>query len=191
MRSSSAQGSPGFGPDRRRQPVRNRAARSPSGVRRGHPVGHPGDPEASRGDREQAGRGDQRLQEGLRDDRRRLSGSRRARRPIDETGSEKESVRCTSLRRRSRRSNRVMAATLRELRGRIRSAGSIKKITKAQEMIATSRIGKAQAQAAASPALCRRDHPCAHHARRGVRTRPSAAGRETRAEKGRGAGGLV
>src|ERR1700752_3820763 len=39
-----------------------------------------------------------------------------------------------------------MAATLRELRGRIRSAGSIKKITKAQEMIATSRIFKAQAR---------------------------------------------
>jgi F-type H+-transporting ATPase subunit gamma len=39
-----------------------------------------------------------------------------------------------------------MAATLRELRGRIRSAGSIKKITKAQEMIATSRISKAQAR---------------------------------------------
>jgi F-type H+-transporting ATPase subunit gamma len=39
-----------------------------------------------------------------------------------------------------------MAATLRELRGRIRSAGSIKKITKAQEMIATSRIAKAQAR---------------------------------------------
>ena len=39
-----------------------------------------------------------------------------------------------------------MAATLRELRVRIRSAGSIKKITKAQEMIATSRIGKAQAR---------------------------------------------
>ena len=38
-----------------------------------------------------------------------------------------------------------MAATLRELRGRIRSAGSIKKITKAQELIATSRIAKAQA----------------------------------------------
>src|ERR1700752_4868740 len=37
-----------------------------------------------------------------------------------------------------------MAATLRELRGRIRSAKSIKKITKAQELIATSRIGKAQ-----------------------------------------------
>ena len=37
-----------------------------------------------------------------------------------------------------------MAATLRELRGRIRSAGSIKKITKAQELIATSRISKAQ-----------------------------------------------
>lgn len=39
-----------------------------------------------------------------------------------------------------------MAATLRELRGRIRSAESIKKITKAQELIATSRIGKAQAR---------------------------------------------
>lgn len=39
-----------------------------------------------------------------------------------------------------------MAATLRELRSRIRSAGSIKKITKAQEMIATSRIGKAQSR---------------------------------------------
>jgi F-type H+-transporting ATPase subunit gamma len=39
-----------------------------------------------------------------------------------------------------------MAATLRELRGRIRSADSIKKITKAQELIATSRIAKAQAR---------------------------------------------
>jgi F-type H+-transporting ATPase subunit gamma len=39
-----------------------------------------------------------------------------------------------------------MPATLRELRSRIRSAGSIKKITKAQEMIATSRIGRAQAR---------------------------------------------
>lgn len=39
-----------------------------------------------------------------------------------------------------------MAATLRELRGRIRSAGSIKKITRAQELIATSRISRAQAR---------------------------------------------
>ena len=43
-----------------------------------------------------------------------------------------------------------MAATLRELRGRIRSAQSIKKITKAQEMIATSRIAKAQARVVAA-----------------------------------------
>ena len=43
-----------------------------------------------------------------------------------------------------------MAATLRELRGRIKSASSIKKITKAQELIATSRIAKAQARVAAS-----------------------------------------
>ena len=43
-----------------------------------------------------------------------------------------------------------MAATLRELRGRIRSAGAIKKITKAQELIATSRIAKAQARVEAA-----------------------------------------
>ncbi|MBV9088824.1 MAG: F0F1 ATP synthase subunit gamma [Mycobacteriaceae bacterium] len=43
-----------------------------------------------------------------------------------------------------------MPATLRQLRGRIRSAGSIKKITKAQEMIATSRIAKAQARVEAA-----------------------------------------
>ncbi|MCE5291142.1 MAG: F0F1 ATP synthase subunit gamma [Nocardiaceae bacterium] len=39
-----------------------------------------------------------------------------------------------------------MGAQLRVLRRRIKSAGSIKKITKAQELIATSRIGKAQAR---------------------------------------------
>ncbi|HEY7053797.1 MAG TPA: F0F1 ATP synthase subunit gamma [Mycobacterium sp.] len=43
-----------------------------------------------------------------------------------------------------------MAATLRQLRGRIRSAQSIKKITRAQEMIATSRIAKAQARVEAA-----------------------------------------
>ena len=43
-----------------------------------------------------------------------------------------------------------MAATLRELRGRIKSAASIKKITKAQELIATSRISKAQARVEAA-----------------------------------------
>lgn len=35
-------------------------------------------------------------------------------------------------------------ATLRELRSRIKSVNSTKKITKAQELIATSRISKAQ-----------------------------------------------
>ncbi|MDT5288051.1 MAG: F-type H+-transporting ATPase subunit gamma [Mycobacterium sp.] len=43
-----------------------------------------------------------------------------------------------------------MAATLRELRGRIRSAGSIKKIPKAQELLATSRIATAQARVEAA-----------------------------------------
>src|SRR5690606_10626441 len=43
-----------------------------------------------------------------------------------------------------------MGATLRELRGRIQTAGSIKKITKAQELIVTSRIAKAQARVEAA-----------------------------------------
>ncbi|TEA03636.1 F0F1 ATP synthase subunit gamma [Mycobacteroides salmoniphilum] len=43
-----------------------------------------------------------------------------------------------------------MAAQIRELRRRIKSAGSIKKITKAQELIATSRISKAQARVVAA-----------------------------------------
>ncbi|WP_459549518.1 F0F1 ATP synthase subunit gamma [Nocardia sp. X0981] len=41
-------------------------------------------------------------------------------------------------------------ANLRELRSRIRGINSIKKITKAQELIATSRISKAQARVAAA-----------------------------------------
>ncbi|MGM7648187.1 F0F1 ATP synthase subunit gamma [Nocardia sp. JW2] len=41
-------------------------------------------------------------------------------------------------------------ASLRELRSRIRGVNSIKKITKAQELIATSRISKAQARVAAA-----------------------------------------
>jgi F-type H+-transporting ATPase subunit gamma len=43
-----------------------------------------------------------------------------------------------------------MPAQLRVLRRRIRSAGAIKKITKAQEMIATSRISKSQARVQAA-----------------------------------------
>ncbi|WP_031464603.1 F0F1 ATP synthase subunit gamma [Sciscionella sediminilitoris] len=43
-----------------------------------------------------------------------------------------------------------MPAQLRVLRRRIRSAGSIKKITKAQELIATSRIARAQANVRAA-----------------------------------------
>ena len=70
-----------------------------------------------------------------------------------------------------------MAATLRELRGRIRSAGSIKKITKAQEMIATSRIGKAQARLEAARPYSDEITRDAHHARRRSRSGPSVAGR--------------
>ena len=42
-------------------------------------------------------------------------------------------------------------ANLRELRARIRSVNSTKKITKAQELIATSRITKAQAPSGGIP----------------------------------------
>jgi len=83
-----------------------------------------------------------------------------------------------------------MAATLRELRGRIRSAGSIKKITKAQELIATSvsprlRVGFSR------PPICRRDHPDAHHVGRRGRARPPVAGRAGGTEAGRRAGGFL
>ena len=43
-----------------------------------------------------------------------------------------------------------MAASIRDLRRRIASVNSTKKITRAQELIATTRIGKAQAKAAAA-----------------------------------------
>ena len=63
------------------------------GVRQRHPVRHPGNPEAQRRNREQAGRRDQRLQEGLRGDRRWLGGARRARRtPRRRPGSERSSA---------------------------------------------------------------------------------------------------
>ena len=49
-----------------------------------------------------------------------------------------------------RRSDAIMAAQLRVLRRRIRSVQSTKKITKAMELIATSRIARAQARVEAS-----------------------------------------
>lgn len=49
-------------------------------------------------------------------------------------------------------------ASLRELRGRIKSVNSTKKITKAQELIATSRITKAQARVEASLPYAREIH---------------------------------
>ena len=84
-----------------------------------------------------------------------------------------------------------MAATLRELRGRIRSAGSIKKITKAQEMIATSRIGKAQARLKEARPYTVEITRVLTTLAAGGRSRPSAAGREPRTETGWRAGGLV
>ena len=103
-----------------------------------------------------------------------------------------------------------MAATLRELRGRIRSAGSIKKITKAQELIATSRIAKAQARVEAArpyaeeitnmltdlasasaldhPLLVERENPEAGGCAGGVfRPRPVRRLQRQRAAAGRGA----
>ena len=74
----------------------------------GHPVRHPGHSKAQRGNREEADRRDQGLQEGLRGDRRWLGGARRARRTARRRpGCERSRCRSTSPRRRSRRrSNR-------------------------------------------------------------------------------------
>ncbi len=54
-----------------------------------------------------------------------------------------------------------MAAQVRVLRQRVKSVRSTQKITKAQEMIATSRIAKAQAKVAAAAAVLAGDHRCA------------------------------
>ena len=75
------------------------------------------------------------------------------------------------------------------LRRRIRSTQSIKKITKAMELIATSRIAKAQARVAASLPVRRADHRGAHRSwrqRRRSTTRCSSSGRT---QAGRGPGG--
>src|ERR1700742_1104484 len=84
-----------------------------------------------------------------------------------------------------------MAATLRELRGRIRSAGSIKKITKAQELIATSRLPKAQNRLESA-------RPYAFEITRMLTTPagesrpgPSAARRACGTDTGRCAGGVL
>ena len=114
---------------------------------------------------------------------------------MDDDDVEKESVKVRKpapKKRASReRSRDQMAATLRELRGRIRSAGSIKKITKAQELIATSRIAKAQARVAGGPAVRRRDHQHAHRPRERQRAGSPAARRAGEPEAGGGPGGVL
>ena len=82
-----------------------------------------------------------------------------------------------------------MAATLRELRGRIRSAGSIKKITKAQELIATSRIAKAQARVEAARPYSAEITNMLTELASASGTGPPAAGRAREPAAGRGAGG--
>ena len=52
-----------------------------------------------------------------------------------------------------------MAAQVRVLRQRVKSVRSTQKITKAQEMIATSRIAKAQAKVAAAAPYSRGRNP--------------------------------
>ena len=91
-----------------------------------------------------------------------LGGSARSK-PMDESevGQEKVQVRraapASDRRRRTRTSGRrsgaggdMMAAQVRVLRQRVRAVKSTQKTTKAQEMIATSRIAKAQAKVAAA-----------------------------------------
>ncbi len=84
-----------------------RVPRPHPGGRGRHPVRHQGIAEAQRRDREEVGRRDQRIQEGLRGHRRWIGGSRRARRAARRRpGCKRKQCRCTSRHRRSRRSNR-------------------------------------------------------------------------------------
>ena len=89
----------------------------------------------------------------------------------------------------SRRTEATMAAQIRVLRRRIRSTQSIKKITRAMELIATSRIAKAQARVEAVAPVRRADHGGAHRAGQQLRARPPAAGRAGEPAARRGPGG--
>ena len=159
---------------------------------RGHLQGHPGDQEALRGDRGEA-------------DRRRSTSSRRASPPP--TAARWSSTRPrprrwtkrTSRRNRSRSASRPRRSRESELHGshiaRIArthpSAGSIKKITKAQELIATSRIAKAQARVQAARPYSDRDHQHADRAGECQRAGPPAARRAGEPRARRRAGGVV
>ena len=186
------QGSPGLGAVEDVSRFETEFLEHVQGLARGHPQGDPGEQEALRGARGQARRSRQRLQEGLRHHRRQLGRPRRARRRDGRRRCRKgigEGPQACSRRRSKARE--PMAATLRELRGRIRSAGSIKKITKAQEMIATSRIAKAQARVQAARPYAVEITTCSPNSGERQRAGPSAAGRAREPEAGRRAGGVL
>ena len=82
----------------------------------------------------------------------------------------------------------TMAGTLRILRRRIRAVTQTKQITKAMELVATSRIAKAQQRVEAAAAVHQRADPGAVRARVQLQHRPPAAGRAAEPAPGRDPG---
>ena len=90
--------------------------------------------------------------------RRRQAGRQRGRRRGDGRGRGDAGRRSSASRRPRRRRSKPWPASVRVLRRRIRTTRSMKKITKAMELVATSRIAKAQARVAASLPYSVGDH---------------------------------
>ena len=139
-------------------------------------------PRSCREDAErEADRHRQRVQEGLRRHRRQLGRRRRRGRrrgtrrrgPREGIGQGPQAGAEEEVGPRGRN----MAATLRELRGRIRSAGSIKKITKAQETDRDVANRQGAGPGRGGAALLQRDHQHAHRAGGRQRAGSPAAGR--------------
>ena len=144
-------GSPRQGADRGRAPLRAGVPRLPAPLAQGRPRDHRGADEVRGRDRE-VGR------EAPTTTSSTSSRPARAARSRPATRSTRPSRTRTSTRSRSssrRRRAERMAVSLREYRARIKSTESMKKITRAMELIAASRIIKAQQRAQAAAPYAR------------------------------------
>src|SRR5690606_15677814 len=141
--------SPRRGPDRGRHPLRAGVPRLPASLPRRHPDDHPRDAEVRGRHRGGAREGLRLLPRPVRD----------LRRPVDQ--GRPRGARSPGRRGRRAGADRqaeaglTMAVSLREYRARIKSTESMKKITRAMELIAASRISKAQGRAKAAAPYAR------------------------------------
>src|SRR5690606_16177284 len=141
--------SPRRGPDRGRHPLRAGVPRLPASLPRRHPRDDPRDAEVRGRHRGGAREGLRLLPRPVRDLRRpvdqgRPRGARGPRGRGRRAGADRQAEAGLS-----------MAVSLREYRARIRSTESMKKITRAMELIAASRIIKAQQRAQAAAPYAR------------------------------------